>query len=239
MIRLRKEILSIVEEIKINLEWSYKLNRTALKQICDVLEEQSKKIKNENKESKITLAFEIESKKKYLTTHTSESFLNLIPKSFTDINIRFYVFNDKEQDISIRLSISSWGQTRIRVKGSESVWVNGVATKIEDIFEENKTRNWLCSSYIYRIPIVILLAIPVGIAITLFFGTHTLDEKFLRQTMIYSGLPANCLYWIVGWLYPKIEYDEILLQTKIRKKVLAGLGIVIAGLFVSGLSRLF
>ena len=129
------------------------------------------------------------------------------------------------------------------MKGVDSTWVNGIAVKIEDIFEENKTKNWIFNSYIYRIPFTLAIAILIGSA-TAFLDTTYLhnewtNEQFYEHVVEFSILAAFPSYFGVGWLFPKIEYEEILMQTRIRKRIFAGLGIILAGLIVAGLSKLF
>ena len=197
-----------------------------------------------NKDAVINLTFKFESKRRDITAHSTEAFFNSsIPKSLNNIILFLYVNEDKKQEIWICLDFSIISCSSVTVKGIDSTWVNGIATKIEDLFENNKTYNGIFNNYVTRIPITIAIAGMLGFAVAFLDLSylHDLwdDEIFYEHIRGLSIIIAFILYWTIGWLFPKIEFEDYLLQTKIRKRVLTMLVLIIVGFIVAGLPKLF
>lgn len=220
------------EERTINIR-SCKLDKSALKQICELLEEEKKPIKNVDQESRVYLNFAVESKKKTITTDTTDSFLNLLPKSFTQITLYFSTFTNDKQ-IFILLSFSDLNYARVIVKGVDSIWTGGITTKIADLFEEYETKNWIANKLTYRIPLAIPIAMLIGAVITFLelpTSYNEWNEEQFYNIVYLSAIVIFPLIWIMGWLFPKIEYENMLIPTRLRRRIFVALGSIAGAAF--------
>ena len=132
--------MSLKEQRKINIP-SCKINKEILIELIEFLEEEAKKLKIDK--DSMYLNFKIDSKDKDITGHTVESFREIkIPKQLEDISFHLYEY-PKGIDIYIHLGFSWGSNPRFTVEGSDAIWVNGITSRLEEIFQYNRTKNYL------------------------------------------------------------------------------------------------
>jgi hypothetical protein len=118
------------------------------------------------------------------------------------------------------------------VSGEDPIWVSGMKTRIEEIFQECKTSyHRVNNPGIYKVPLTFLLTL-VFLIIPAFLllnplGTILTMPVILIITLIASPV-AIVFYALMDWLLPYFEYDKMK-QMQLRKWIMAaitGSGIV-------------
>lgn len=234
--------MSVVEERKVKIP-TCKIDMTAVREICELIENEANNMREKDPDSYIDLNFKVESKGKDIMAHTTESFLNARwPRQIKNIDIRYYgPTKYGNQRIYLNLDFESMPSSKFSVEGTDPTWVNGITARMEEIFNHRKNRNYIFRDAKYLLPIV------AGIAFALALGTQMISDLYYvsetpnsypNKDTIYISLPyVYALFVFFRWLFPQIEFEDYLIQTKIRKALLAILGIIIMGLLVSGLSK--
>lgn len=236
--------MSLKEQRKINIP-SCKINKEILIELTEFLEEESKKVKVD-KNSNVSFGFTIDSKDKDITAHTVESFREIkIPKQLE--SIRFHLRDYKTGiDISINLEFSWASTSRFTVEGSDAIWVNGITSRLEEIFQYNKTKNYLFHEKKSKIPIALgiafLIAFSISFVMFSYLPDNLEDPKSLDDLFSYTitlGVSMFILFlYFLEWLFPVIEFENYQIQIKIRKIFSGIIVAIILGLIVTGLAKI-
>lgn len=234
--------MSVIEERKIKIPTCH-LEKSDLKNICEIIENESNIIKKENSNSSVSLIFQIESKETDFQATTMESFLNTrFPKKIEEIRITM-ISHTISQEIWLKLDFESTPDSYLRVKGRDSTWVNGVLSKLEHIFNDKKTKNYVFRNSYTRFPIVLALGILLGLGVTslslaYYPEIYNKDNPYdLTITVTMFSFPA--LFFFFGWLFPQIEYENYLIQTRMKKTLLSILGSIVVGMILLAFSKLW
>jgi hypothetical protein len=207
---------------------------------------EARKVKKIDSDAYTSLTFELDSKTRDIKASSTDSFVNShFPHDLKQISLQFYSdgkANGKKK-IWIDLDFSFWGESNFSVEGRDPIWVNGITGQLEDIFKHKQNKNYIFRKKRTRIPIVIaiafLLALGINSMILAYYPT-ILDENDDPNELLYIigtvlGMP---LFFFVEWLFPQVEFDDYLIQTRIKKIVFSLFAIIITGLLVSAFSKL-
>lgn len=223
-----------------------KINEKLLTEICEVLDKQNLDFLQKEKEDKYysrSLEYSLITKNKKIETENSNSFLkNWNAKNFKEIKM---FFRAEENIIHVRLG-GIYERLECDVESLDSMWVNGLIKRFEEIFEKYETKNEFFHS---RSAYIIYVGIPVALSAGfLSLLGPILPEGELEDlpfsevgksaiiTLIFVVTVATSFFWgeLFRWLFPKIE-TENMIQIKIRKIVLGGIGAIFVTLIAGGI----
>jgi hypothetical protein len=134
--------------------------------------------------------------------------------------------------VKIEVNFRQPRNSELLVSGEDPIWVSGMKTRIEEIFQECKTSyHRVNNPGIYKVPLTFLLTL-VFLIIPAFLllnplGTILTMPVILIITLIASPV-AIVFYALMDWLLPYFEYDKMK-QMQLRKWIMAaitGSGIV-------------
>jgi len=234
------------EERKVDLP-TCKINKGTIEDVCNLMEMELQKLKKLDKDAHAWLTFEIESKSKNIKADTTKSlFDSKFPRNLEEIHLHLHYNsydNDDERNISLWIHFSSWSSSYFRVEGIDSNWVSGITSRLEEIFEENKNINRIFRNLPTQIPIVIGIVFFLGLGVTFlalsyFPEIYDEDDHPLELTVIVMIATFFPFYAFLNWLFPHVEFENYLIQTRIRKIALSGIGTLIIGLIIAGLIKL-
>jgi|APSaa5957512535_1039671.scaffolds.fasta_scaffold61955_2 hypothetical protein len=238
---------------------SIKLSKSLLSELCHVLDNVHSEFlndekQNENDKKYASVEYKLETKSKEIETSDSASFLkNWNPKKFRECKLQF---RGGERWIWIRCQIGYLEGFTVSVEGKESVWVNGITRKFEEILEKYKSKSEFFHSkkayLIYLgIPLICLIGLYIILTPTIqelgiFVDEETKEESSLLERVtrlliiVIFGMGLVSTFGVPGlfhWLFPKIELENNI-QIKIRKGVLSALGVLIISLIAGGIISL-
>jgi len=218
----------IKEKVIVKIK-SVKLTKNLIEQLCDILENQYNEFKKNNDDSIAWLKFSLGSETKEIETEDGKSFQkHNIPRNFNEIKMRFHSL-EKEIIINLMKDIEFYELT---VTGMDSMWVNGLARKLEDVFQQNKTINNFFYSkkagiIFYIVSIGLISAIyfifspflPSGFQVDDFLKMGFISVVIVALIGVISMLVALVWFYSLQWFFPRIEIEDSI-QVKIRYWVL-------------------
>lgn len=228
--------MSVIEQTKVELP-SCRLTKEVIKQVCKLIDEQIKELKvlkaKSDEQEEIEFALETTSKK--LISQSYEAFVNANwSGKIEEFSVRYY----GSINILIRIEFGSPFSFRyFSVSGKDTIKANGISAKLEEIFNQSLTRNYLFHTPRSLIPISSLCGIVLGFVAHFFYEVyfrHNLHDPFsFSGGMI--GISILLMFasgWILSWLFPLTEFENQAVQTRIRKAVIPiviGIVITLAG----------
>ncbi len=142
----------------------------------------------------------------------------------------------------VTINLSFLKSSDIRVRSNNSTQLNGLNGRLESIFDSPNVRtpNRYFHSYqslLIAFFVGFILAVPITGLI--FFGMGMPLGTYLIPAIIGSGIAIGFgVLNLLGWLFPNIE-TEYNVQRKLRAMILTALGVLIGGLLVNYLSKIF
>lgn len=226
---------------------SCRLTKEVIKEIGKLIEDETKDFQDI-----VSPKFTLTSASRSFKSSKIEDFVkSKWPKDVTDISLGFAegLFGTKMGNRSITKEVvidfklgkgSGPTQNRYIVRCNESIWANGVSQRIEEIIDENKTLN----DFFHKsrsFPISYLLSL---VLITLGYYSIRPGPSSLGNEVFGVGFVAFLLYAFVvedlfKWLFPYIELEDQLNQTRFRKKILGVLLAIITSLIAATIVRFF
>jgi len=224
-----------------------RINKNLLHDICEILDKQHsdslQKEKEGNGHNRVYLEYTLITKNKKIETGNSASFLkNWNAKNFKEINM---YFRADEKNIHVRFG-GIFERLECDVEDMDSLWVNGLIKQFEEVFEKYETKNeFFHSKQAYIIYVAIPAALLGGFFVLLgpIFPEGEIEDlpsleiaKLVVLIAMMMVVVATSLFWgdLFHWLFPKIE-TEAMIQPKIRKYVLGGIGTLILSIIGSGI----
>lgn len=210
---------------------SVQLTKSLLSDLCKLLNDENMNFNKEQADKKSQLEFLIETKNKKIETNDSEVFLrDGVPQKFNEIKLYF-----RGGDKRIKITFDTiFDIRRFTVEGIDSVWVNGITRKLENLFQKYDTKNGFFhtkKSWVIYFGIAIVLAASAYFSLSPFVSDKPLDELPI-EIQIFEIFAV--VLWIVlvnsvmGWallfrqLFPLIETENSI-SIKIRKWIIGGI----------------
>ena len=225
------------------------MNKETLITIGQIFESELNEFKRMNEGAHTWLDFEIETKNKTLKRSTVESLSETrIPKNLEKIWLNLYFKNydmKDERKISIWINFNFYSNSYFTVKGNDPNWVSGITYRLQEIFEGIKTNNEIIRKPIVKSMITLGLLFILGLGFVFLYASYYpetlkenefLDYYVILLTLVFGVAP---FYTLLTWLFPQIEFENYLVQTRIKKFIIPVIGTTIGGLFVMGISILF
>ena len=226
------------------------INKSILLEIYKMLETIAGEKKSEQSYSP-SLTIEIRTKKdgKDETNEYGIQYIrdSNIPRHLQQIEFNLNLFNEGSY-INIDIDFDNFiGEPHFIIKAKDPVWVDGISEQIQKIFEKTRNKNYLFRENKFRFPIIIPISILLGFGISAilsqYFPPDKYDSLFLETSIrvvwffgatVFSAIFLFLFFW---WLFPRMEYEDYFIQSKIRKLLLLILIGVISGLLVIGITN--
>lgn len=211
--------MSVREERKVKVP-TCSLDVKTLRNFCKKIEDEITSIKL-NEESKYKVQFILETKNKTITANTTEDFIESFkPKGIT--RIRIYHFGSLE--IEINLDFGYFALCTISIEGNDSNKVDSLAIRLEEILKERKNYNFLFRTPMFLIPISSIFGFLLS------FGGHMFHNIYLKKMPNAPFFTDNVfgftfiftigLTFFFVWLFPHIEFENYMIQTRLRKAIM-------------------
>lgn len=133
------------------------------------------------------------------------------------------------KQIVVNLYLERWRMknSEVSVSGSNSVWVNGMAAQLVDIFEKNRLSYHLIVRHVslrYLLSIVAWISLSFAIMYPLwsiikpFFKESVTFEILYPIILVMGGsLTVFALEFLLSWLFPRFEYGRGSNSRRVRK----------------------
>ncbi len=212
---------------------SCKLSKEAIREMGEVIES-AYKIANED----VSMVYALNSREKSISSQSITDFTET--KWPRDIRLVSMYSKSSPKDVWIQVKIGERSDDGgyCEVKGEDGVWVSGLSKKIEEVLNENKTINsWFHQRLYFKGFVYFLLSVlflssifPSSVPTLLAFNTQTLPSYFVLSLFLVFILNES-----LKWLFPYVEFEDCLIQTRIRKYIIAP---VLLGLVITIISRI-
>lgn len=122
--------------------------------------------------------------------------------------------------IVVNVYLERWRMknSEVSVSGSDSVWVNGMASQLEDIFEKNRlSYHFIVRHMSLRLMLSIVAWISLSFAVM--YPLWPIVKPFLREGLEFELLYSIILVFggfmmiyplesVLSWLFPRLEYGK-------------------------------
>lgn len=147
--------------------------------------------------------------------------------------------------IEIDIYLESWrmNESKLRVSGNNSTWVNGIADQLEAIFQKNLVGyHLIVEKLLLRVLLSILAWISIAFAVA--YPLWPAIRPFLKPSVTFPTIFAIIL--LIGfvvfyplelfmeWLFPRFEFGPVSLSRRVRKwmwGLLVSSGLIVAIIF--------
>lgn len=150
------------------------------------------------------------------------------PSDTKEINLSIGHFSSPRK-IEINLYLERWRmkQSEVSVSGKDSTWVNGIADRLEAVFQKKLLGyRSIVEHSLLRMLLSILTWISIAFAIT--YLSWPMMRPFLKEGVTWIELFVIILFfggfvavWVLeeflSWLFPRFEFGEVSLPRRVRK----------------------
>lgn len=235
--------MSTVEERKVRIP-TCKIDKGTIREICELLEDEARKIKQANPDANVDIDFKVETKSKDIRAHTTDAFISSRwSRDLERVYLWYSVRHENlHQKVIVDLDFGIYMSPDFSVESEDPTWVNGITGRIEDIFNHTRNRNYLFRKAKYLVPIVVgfafLLGLGTDVVVDVYY-LHKFNDLYPNSDVLGMSMPYGLfLGFFFQWLFPNVEFEDYLIQTKIKKAILSIIGAIILGLIASGFSKL-
>lgn len=86
--------------------------------------------------------------------------------------------------------------------------------------------------------IISLIGYGITLTASSYFPQIYDDDDPHTLTYLTIAIGVVPMYSLISWLFPKVEFEDILIQTRLKKYIFSILGTLILGLIASGMAKI-
>jgi len=159
------------------------------------------------------------------------------PVSTINISVR-----DESQSIDIEINLKQETESKVSVWGKDTIWVNGVAEKLDSIFKSKRVKYYTFAEHwsLRAILSISIISIAIWILNHRLWPSTAPIVKNLSETSFFAVLLmvfiwlAYPLYGLLNWLFPRFGFEGSI-KGKIRK-LLCAIVVFLVGWFATELA---
>jgi hypothetical protein len=209
---------------------AFKLSYDVLRDLCKTIDRECSVIKNVNQYCNVIYKFKVKPEDTEMKTNDSTDFLSqdIIRLDLQHIVLRLYS-DDKE--FTVNISFHTPG-SYIFVEGNDFTWVDGIASRLKDIFIHPNRRRRV--NDFFNSEKVLLVCIPPSILFGILHAIYLSDSLYTKiSSLICWPITYSIfLYLLFRWLYPKIE-TEYTVQARFRRTMVTILSAIALSVIAS------